>query len=245
MCWFYFDCFLNMKDSIKPNFLSFFLRNGVVLKFFKTISLNLRFKEHNKIYTMKNLFYVMAISASALTFQACSGNKDAKETADSLNMSKDTTTNVAETGGIAVPEEDSKFATSAAVGGMAEVELGKLALEKSTNAKVKEFATMMVSDHGKANTELMALAGTKNITLPTTVDDDHKKKMDDLSKKTGADFDKAYVDAMVDGHKSTLDLMEKEAKDGMDVDLKAFASKTAPIVKTHLDMIQKIKDGMK
>ncbi|RDC54458.1 DUF4142 domain-containing protein [Pedobacter chinensis] len=195
---------------------------------------------------MKKLIYLMAVSVSALAFQACSGgDKDAKESADSLNMSKDTTTNVAATGGIAVDEADAKFTTSAAVGGMAEVELGKLALQKSNNAQVKEFATMMVNDHGKANTELMEIAATKNITLPTTVDEEHQKKMDDLSKKSGSDFDKAYVDAMVDGHKSTLKLMEDESKNGADADLKAFATKTAPIVQSHLTMINRIKDGMK
>ena len=195
---------------------------------------------------MKKLVYLMAVSVSALAFQACGGgNKDAKETADSLNMSKDTTSNTAATGGISVDNEDAKFATQAAVGGMAEVELGKLALQKSSNAQVKEFATMMVNDHGKANTELMEIAAAKNITLPSTVDDDHKKKMDDLSKKSGSDFDKAYVDAMVDGHKSTLKLMEDESKDGADAELKTFATKTAPVVQTHLTMINKIKDGMK
>jgi len=193
---------------------------------------------------MKKFIYVMAISA--LAFQACNGgNKDAKESADSLNMAKDTTANVAATGGIAVEEADAKFTTEAAVGGMAEVELGKMALEKSSNPQVKEFATMMVKDHGMANTELMAIAKQKNITLPSTVDDEHKKKMEDLSKKTGTDFDKAYVSAMVDGHKSTLKLMEDESKDGKDADLKAFATKTAPIVQSHLQMINKINDSMK
>ncbi|WP_293741109.1 DUF4142 domain-containing protein [uncultured Pedobacter sp.] len=193
---------------------------------------------------MKKFIYVMAVSA--LAFQACNGgNKDAKESADSLNMAKDTTTNTAATGGIAVDEADAKFTTQAAVGGMAEVELGKLALEKSSNPQVKEFATMMVKDHGMANTELMAIAKQKNITLPSTVDDEHKKKMEDLSKKTGTDFDKAYVSAMVDGHKSTLKLMEDESKDGKDADLKAFATKTAPIVQSHLQMINKINDSMK
>jgi len=193
---------------------------------------------------MKKLIYVMAISA--LAFQACSGgNKDAKESADSLNMAKDTTSNAMATGGIAVDEADAKFTTQAAVGGMAEVELGKMALEKSSNPQVKEFATMMVKDHGMANTELMAIAKQKNITLPSTVDDEHKKKMDDLSKKSGADFDKAYVDAMVSGHKSTLKLMEDELRDAKDADLKAFATKTAPIVQSHLVMINKINDSMK
>lgn len=195
---------------------------------------------------MKKLIYLCAVATTVLAMQACNGGtKDAKDTADSLNKTKDTTSNVMATGGIAVEPSEAKFATEAAVGGMAEVALGKLALEKSTNAQVKEFATMMVSDHGKANEELMAIAKMKNITLPMTVDADHQKKMDDLSKKTGADFDKEYVSAMVDGHKSTLKLMQDEAKDGKDADLKAFAGKTAPVVQAHLTMINKIHDSMK
>jgi putative membrane protein len=128
---------------------------------------------------------------------------------------------------------------------MAEVALGKLASEKATNAQVKEFAQMMITDHTKVNDELTAIAKTKNITLPATVDEEHQKKMDDLSKKSGADFDKAYVNAMVDGHKKVLDMMKDEAKNGKDADLKAFAEKTAPAVQTHLDAINKIHDSMK
>jgi putative membrane protein len=128
---------------------------------------------------------------------------------------------------------------------MAEVALGKLALQKSTNTQIKDFANMMVTDHGKANDELMAIAKSKNITLPATVDSTHQKKMDDLAKLSGKDFDKAYVDAMVDGHKKTLTLMQDEAKDGKDADLKAFAAKTAPTVQMHLTHINTIHDSMK
>jgi putative membrane protein len=195
---------------------------------------------------MKRLIYLVAISASAFAFQGCnSGTKDAKENADSLNMSKDTTSDAMATGGIAVAPSDSEFATKAAVSGMAEVALGKLALSKTTNPQLKEFANMMVKDHGKANTELMALAKTKNITLPTAVDDVHKKKMEDLQKKSGVDFDKGYAQAMVEGHEATLKLMQGESTDGKDADLKAFAAKTAPIVQTHLTMIDTIHKSMK
>ena len=69
--------------------------------------------------------------------------------------------------------------------------------------------------------------------------------MDDLSQKSGADFDKAYVDAMIDGHKKTLDLMNDEAKNGKDADFKAFAAKTAPVVQKHLDAINAIHKSMK
>lgn len=195
---------------------------------------------------MKKLSYVLMIAASGYLFQGCNSTpKDAKETADSLNETKDTTSNAAATGGIAVTNDDADFSTKAANMGMAEVGLGKLALQKTANPQIKEFATMMVSDHGKANTELMDIAKMKNITLPATVDADHQKKMDDLSKMTGKDFDKAYVDAMVDGHKKTLTLMQDESKDGKDTELKAFAAKTAPVVQTHLEAINKIHNSMK
>ncbi|MEJ5996297.1 DUF4142 domain-containing protein [Pedobacter sp. Du54] len=195
---------------------------------------------------MKKLGFLCMIALAAFSFQSCnSENKDSKETADSLNESKDTTTNVAATGGIAVIEADAEFATKSAAAGMAEVELGKLALTKATNSQVKEFASMMVSDHGKANEELMAIATAKNITLPASLDEDHQKMWDELNAKTGTDFDKKYVDDMVNGHKKVVDLMEKQAKDGEDADLKAFAAKTAPIVKAHLDAIKKIQDSLK
>ena len=188
----------------------------------------------------------MMIAASAFTFQACNqGAKDAKASADSLNKSKDTTTNVAATGGIAVGSDDAKFATAAANGGLAEVAFGKLALTKTTNAAIKDFANMMVMDHGKANAELMAIGKAKNITLPMEPDSAHLKKADELSKLSEADFDKQYVSAMIDGHKKTLDLMNDEAKNGKDSTLKAFAANTAPTVQKHLDAINKIKDNMK
>jgi putative membrane protein len=195
---------------------------------------------------VKKFTYLLILAGAALTFQACNqGGKDAKQSADSLNKTKDTTSNAMNTGGIAVSSDDAKFATEAGNGGMAEVALGKLALTKTTDPSIKEFANMMVTDHGKANTELMGIAKTKNITLPAAPDSTHIKKLDDLSKMSGKDFDKAYVDAMVDGHKKTLDLMNGEAKDGKDADLKAFAAKTAPTVKMHLDMINKIKSSIK
>jgi putative membrane protein len=195
---------------------------------------------------MKKLIYLCCIGAASFAFQACNnGNKDAKQTADSLNKTKDTTTNAMNTGGIAVSNDDAKFATDAANGGMAEVALGKLALSKTSNESIKKFAQMMVDDHSKANDELKEIAKKKNITLPEAVDTDHQKKMDDLDKKKGTKFDKAYVDAMIDGHKKTLDMMNKEAKDGKDADLKAFAAKIAPTVQMHLDAIKKIHDSMK
>jgi putative membrane protein len=193
---------------------------------------------------MKKISLMAMIALAACSFQACNNAaKDSKDTADSVNAVKDTTTTGAT--GIAVDANDAKFATDVANGGLAEVALGKLAAEKATNAQVKEFANMMVMDHGKANEELMAIAKTKNITLPVAPDADHQKTMTDLSAKTGTDFDKAYVDAMVDGHKKTASLLEDGSKNCKDTELMAFATKTLPVVKAHLAKIEAIQKTLK
>lgn len=195
---------------------------------------------------MKKVCSMLMLAAAALAFQSCGGSasNDSKANADSANHTKDTSTNAVETGGIAVVNDDAEFATAAANGGMAEVELSKVAATKATNAKVKEFAAMMTKDHMTANEELMALAKTKNITLPTTVGADEQKTMEDLQKKSGADFDKAYVDQMVSDHKKTVDLFEKASTDAKDADIKSFAVKTLPTLKSHLAAIEAIQKGM-
>ncbi|GAA4094201.1 DUF4142 domain-containing protein [Mucilaginibacter panaciglaebae] len=192
---------------------------------------------------MKKLSYVAMIAAAGLMFQACHSSTDSTKAADSANAVKDSTTTGA--AGIAVVADDAKFAVDAANGGMTEVELSKLAATKATNAEVKAFANMMVMDHGKANEELKGIAATKNITLPDSVNADSKKAVEDLSKKSGADFDKAYVDKMVSDHKSTVDMFESASKNLKDRELKAFVDKTLPVIKGHLDHINKIQGSMK
>ncbi|GGB24395.1 MULTISPECIES: DUF4142 domain-containing protein [Mucilaginibacter] len=202
---------------------------------------------------MKKLSLIAMMALAALSFQACkggakSGSGDSTaaattDTADSANKVKDTTTTGAT--GIAVTADDAKFATEAANAGLAEVAVGQLASEKATNAKVKDFAKMMVTDHSKANDELMAIAKTKNITLPSAPDDEHQKMKADLAAKSGADFDKDYVDAMVKGHKKVESLFEDASKNCKDADLKAFAAKTLPVIQHHLAEIEAIQKGMK
>ena len=195
---------------------------------------------------MKKLITKSVMALAVFAIQGChNGPKSATETADSLNKTKDTTTNPAATGGIAVNSDDAKIASNAFEGSMAEVALGKLAVQKTTNEKIKNFANMMITDHGKANDTLAVIAKKKNITLPTAVSPDDQKTMDSLSTKSDGDFDKAYVKGMIDGHKQALKLFQDEAKNGKDADLKAFAAKVAPTVQMHLDAITKIKAGMK
>lgn len=193
---------------------------------------------------MKKLIFITLILITACLVQACSGNKDSKESADSTNIANADTAKK-DSSAMAVDEGDAKFAVAAANGGMAEVELGTLAQQKAVNTKVKDFGAMMVSDHSKANDEMKALAKSKGLTLPTAIDDKEQKVKDDLSAKSGADFDKAYVSNMIDDHKEDIKEFEDASKNCKDPDLKAFAVKTLPVLKMHLDAIQKIHDSMK
>jgi putative membrane protein len=188
---------------------------------------------------MRKITLQVLLCASLFTTISCGESHeetDSKEIAKDQNEAKFDDTNI---------EGDTKFAVAAADGGMYEVEVGKLALKNGTAAEVKQLAQMMVDDHGKANEELKAAAQAKNITLPATLSQDKQDKINDLSKKTGNDFDKAYLDAMVDAHKDDIDKFEKQANDGNDADLKAWAAGKVPTLKHHLETAEKSRDIVK
>jgi len=132
----------------------------------------------------------------------------------------------------------------AAPGGMAEVELGKLAAEKAQNAEVKAFGQKMIADHSKAGEELKQLAAQKKVMLPPDVLPTHKELMEKLSKLSGADFDREYVKAMVEAHEKDVTAFESVAKGATDADVKAFAAKTLPTLKMHLEMVKGMADKM-
>jgi putative membrane protein len=189
------------------------------------------------------LLFVPAIALSVL--QGCSGSKTSSSSDSSSVKTDSSSVTTVASADPASALSDTTFASKAAVGGMAEVALGKMAADKGASKEVKDFGNMMVMDHGKANDELKAIAQKKNITLPAGLDAEHQAKSDSLSKLSGAAFDKAYVAAMVEGHQKTLALMQSEASGGKDADLKAFAAKTAPVVQHHLDEITKIQASLK
>ncbi len=141
-------------------------------------------------------------------------------------------------------DKPSDFMSEAAQGGEAEVQLGNLALQKSQNADVRKFAQMMVDDHTKAGNELKELAKKKNVTLPAGIGS-NKSTADKLQTLNGADFDKAYVEDMVSDHEKDVAEFQKQANSATDPDIKAFAAKTLPTLKKHLDAIKAIQAKMK
>lgn len=205
---------------------------------------------------MKKASLLFVMVAGMLAFQACGDNnndtrdemKDSTATTHDETPATDTVNAMNNTAGTAsstLSDDDNKFLMEAASGGMMEVELGQLAQQKAQNPKVKEFGAMMVTDHTKANNELKDLAQQKGATLPTMMKDEHQKHVKELSEKTGADFDKEYMDMMVDDHKEDVDKFEKCSKDAKDADLKAFATKTLPVLAKHLAVAKTTKDAVK
>ncbi|WP_128546499.1 DUF4142 domain-containing protein [Larkinella soli] len=185
---------------------------------------------------MKRLTLFLLLLLGAWTFQACNSNsseKDSAEQAEEANDDKD------------VREDDSEFAVKAASGGLMEVELGRLAQQKAQSQRVKDFGAMMVEDHTKANNELKTLATAKNISLPATMGEEHRKHVDDLSKLSGAEFDREYIDLMVKDHDEDIKHFKEAADDAKDTDMKAFAAKTLPVLQKHHDAVKAIQDGMK
>lgn len=138
---------------------------------------------------------------------------------------------------------DKKFMIGAAQGGMAEVELGHLAIKHGKSNTVKHFAQQMIDDHTKANETLMQLASQKHVTLPKTLNAKDKAVKSHLAKLSGASFDQAYISDMVKDHQQDVAEFQKEADQGKDPAVKSFASNTLPTLKMHLTMAQSAKDG--
>jgi putative membrane protein len=133
--------------------------------------------------------------------------------------------------------KDRDFMMEAAKGGMAEVEMGRMAEQKGQSAEVKKIGQTMVSDHSKANNELMALASKKGLKLDTS------HKMD--AKLEGPNFDQNYLNNMVTDHQKDIAAFENEAKNGADPDVKSWAGKTLPTLRKHLKMVQDAQAKMK
>ena len=134
-------------------------------------------------------------------------------------------------------DKDKDFMQTAAKDGLMEVEMGKMGQKQAKNAEVKKFATRMVTDHSKANAQLKALAKKKGVSLDSEAP--KMEKMDD------ATFDKEYMDHMVKEHEKDVAAFEEEAKDGSDPDVKAWANKTLPTLKKHLEMAKQIQGKLK
>jgi putative membrane protein len=136
---------------------------------------------------------------------------------------------------------DYKFVTETALGGRMEVELGRLAAQKGSDAAVRDFGERMVRDHQKANQELTQLVMQKGAALPAASSKKEDEKIEHFKALSGADFDKAYIKDMVSDHRTDIKEFQKEADKANDADLKVWVVKTLPILQEHLKMAQNVE----
>ncbi len=138
---------------------------------------------------------------------------------------------------------DKSFYENAAEGGIAEVNDATLASQSATDPKLKEFAAMMIKDHSAANAKLAALAGTKNVTLPTSASVLQMAEHAKLKVLSGETFDKSYIKGQITAHKDTVKLLRKEIASGEDAEARAFAKSILPTVDGHLKSIELIANA--
>ena len=192
----------------------------------------------------KSILGKMLLGAALITMTleatSCKDNKetDPTEVAEEQNEAKFEDTNEAK-------EEDAEYFVYAADLNMKEIELAKLAQQKSTNAEVRAFAEILFNDHTKAMEDLKKNAELKNISLPTALSEDGKEAYDKLSEEKTEDFDKKYVDMMVDGHEEAVKKMEKASEEANDEEIKMWAADMLPTLKTHHNEAVRLQDLIK
>ena len=136
---------------------------------------------------------------------------------------------------------DEAFIKDAAIDGMAEVKLGKLASDKASNDDVKQFADRLVKDHTKANDELKKIAQQETLNLPQELKPKHQSAYDHLSGLSGEAFDKAYVKHMVEDHQKAVKEFQRHAKSASNPALKQFAASTLPTLQEHLTEAKRLQ----
>ncbi len=176
---------------------------------------------------MKNLNYLLSGLLLLTIIQAC-GFKQGK------NYNKEAELN----------QDGVLFIKNGLEGGLTEIKASGLAITNSNNQSVIGLAKMMIDDHTKADSGLKKIEADKMIVENDTISSEHQKMISDLSKKSGAAFDKAYIQMMIADHQRAIDLFTT-ASNGQDQDIKTFASNTLPTIKMHLDSATAINSKMK
>jgi len=202
---------------------------------------------------MKRILLPLSLIISTAVFTSCGNDADTDTETDTTSTSTtpttvDTSTAAGTTTGTtysATPlaGEDSTFAKEAASAGIMEVELGRMAQQMATHPRVKTFGEMMVRDHSTANDELKRLATAKNMMLSDSMMKKHRDHVESMRKMTGKNFERHYIDMMVKDHSEDVQKFEKASNNAADTDLKAWAGKTLPVLRMHLDSAKAINQA--
>jgi putative membrane protein len=143
-----------------------------------------------------------------------------------------------------VTEQDREYARNTAYSNLAEVSMGQLALTKSTNPSVREFAEIMVNDHSTAQAELRELAASLQIELPDTLKTEDRLTEEGLSVLEGGAFDNAYMNAQVLAHEQSHDVQQVQVDQGVNLELREYATTAYNRIHMHLEMARQLRDEL-
>jgi putative membrane protein len=189
---------------------------------------------------MKKVIATSALMAFGVV--AALGNTTLAQTTQPATQDQIPTTRPAnQPGSTQLSTFDRQFMTKAAQGGMAEVELSRLALQRSKSNQVKQFAQRMITDHTQANAQLMQLAQQKGVRVPRTLDAQHQQIRARLQRLSGNNFDREYMSVMDKDHDQTVNLFQSATQQAQDPDVNTFANNTLPKLQDHLQMVQAMR----
>ncbi len=161
------------------------------------------------------------------------------QTAGQQNPSMDPNMNGMQQAGQPSPV-DRMFVGKAMQGGLAEVQLGQLTLQKTNNPQVKEFAQRMIDDHTKLNEQMKPIAQQVGVTVPDQISKNDRKTIAKLQTLSGSAYDQAYIKDMVKDHKQDLNEFQMEASSGQDQTVKDAANQGSKVIAQHLQMAQQM-----
>jgi putative membrane protein len=145
----------------------------------------------------------------------------------------------------ALPKSDLKFVNEAAHGGLAEVKLGNLAVQRGQSQEVRDFGNLMVRDHSRINDDLRAVAQKKGVALPQNVGKQQRQQFDQLKKEPAERFDQAYMRVMQKDHENDIAAFEKFTKNTKDTELKDFAENSLRTFHRHLDEANRVAGDLR
>ena len=199
---------------------------------------------------MKQLFSVLVatVLTGSLLTSCGDGTRDGDNDGDSTafeNTARDRTYTDSSSNASTLSNKDADLVKDLVESNYEEIKLAQLASQKSSNAEVKEIATMLEADHTAALDKLKQVAGNASLTVATGEDEDARDEIKKLSDETGKDFDKDWCKKMMDKHDKTIETLEKEQNDVTDPAVKSWIAETLPKIRTHHDRLMACHSKLK
>ncbi|MGV3540711.1 MAG: DUF4142 domain-containing protein [Rufibacter sp.] len=184
---------------------------------------------------MKRSLIVLLFGGMAVLLSGCGGSSDST----SVDAAGKHNENLLESTG--KDEAAGWFVAESGSSSLLQIELGRLASSKATDPRVQQYGQLMQNHHTQTNAQLKQIADLKNLLLPTQLGEDHQELYNEIMSQSGAEFDKAYLKAMVDSHEESIARYEEMANEGKDPELKSYAVKALPTLRAHLAQAEQLE----